>query len=155
MVFQCVPIMQLNTGLPLEDQWAIASASVFPVQSSMVQCTSLEIIRSGHIPACTPLCVHLVWRELFELSWFHMYCNPKCTKTIMVLTSKTYTEWSWSTYRFEEQNCYAVDSIKLQVKAEFAETCPLAACWPVILSFQTGMDAILFNHMCLGVCGLL
>ena len=46
-------------------------------------------------------------------------------------------------------------ALQLQVKAEFTETCPLAASCPVILSFQTGMEAILFNYMCLGVCGLL
>ena len=33
VVFQCVPIMQINTGLPLEDHWAIASASMVPVKS--------------------------------------------------------------------------------------------------------------------------
>ena len=43
---------------------------------------------------------------------------------------------------------------KLQVNAEFTETCPLAACWPVILSFQTGMGATLHNYMCLCLCGL-
>ena len=31
LVFQCVPIMQINTGSPLEDHWALASASVVPV----------------------------------------------------------------------------------------------------------------------------
>ena len=36
MVFQCVPIMQMNTGVPLEHNWALASASVVPVAS---QCT--------------------------------------------------------------------------------------------------------------------
>ena len=40
-----------------------------------------------------------------------------------------------------------------QVKVEFTETCPFAAWCAAILSFQTGIDAILLNYMCLGVCG--
>ena len=36
-----------------------------------------------------------------------------------------------------------------------AETCPFAHWRPVILSFETGMDATMLNYMCLGVCGLL
>ena len=40
----------------------------------------------------------------------------------------------------------------IQVKAEFTETCPLADWCPAILSFQTGIDAILLNYMCMGVC---
>ena len=36
VVFQCVPIMQINTGSPLEHHWVLASASVVPVAS---QCT--------------------------------------------------------------------------------------------------------------------
>ena len=87
VVFQCVPIMQINTGSPLGHHWGLASASVVPVAS---QCTcgssglpawsvhwyisvltesGLEVIRSGHFPACHPLCIQLVWSELFELNW--------------------------------------------------------------------------------------
>ena len=72
VVFQCVPIMQINTGSPLEHHWVLASASVIPVAS---QCTcgssglpvrsvqwypsvltesGLEVIGSGHFPACDP-----------------------------------------------------------------------------------------------------
>ena len=79
VVFQCVPIMQINTGSPLEHHWVLASASVVPVAS---QCTcgssdlpvwsaqwyrsvltesGLEVIRSGHFPACDTLCIQLVW----------------------------------------------------------------------------------------------
>ena len=36
VVFQCVPIMQINTGSPVEHHWVLASASVVPVAS---QCT--------------------------------------------------------------------------------------------------------------------
>ena len=96
--------MQINTASPLEHHWVLASVSVAPVAS---QCTcgssdlpvwsvqwypsvltesGLEVIRSSHFPACNPLCIHLVWWELFELNWFHLTYNPKCTKTIMVLT---------------------------------------------------------------------
>ena len=101
VVFQCVPIMQIDTGSPLEHHWVLASASVVPVAS---QCTcgssglpvwyvqyypsvltesGLEVIRSGHFPACDPLCIQLVWWELFELNWFQLIWNPKYTKTIM------------------------------------------------------------------------
>ena len=79
VVFQCVPIMQINTGSPLEHHRVLASASVIPVAS---QCTcdssglpvwfvqwypsvltesGLEVIRSGHFPVCDPLCIQLVW----------------------------------------------------------------------------------------------
>ena len=142
LVFQCVPIMQINTGSPLGHHWVLASASVVPVASQctcgssglpvcsnyanqhwiatgtplehhwvLATCgssglpvwsvqwypsalteTGLEVIRSGHFPACDPLCMQLVWWELFELNWFYLTCNPKYTKTIMVLISKTCTE---------------------------------------------------------------
>ena len=105
-----LPIMQINTGSPLGRHWVLASASVVPVAS---QCTcgysglpvwsiqgypnaltesGLEVIRPGHFPACDPLCIQLVWWELFELNWFHLTCNPKYTKSIMVLISKACTE---------------------------------------------------------------
>ena len=89
VVFQCVPIMQINTRSPLE-HWVLASASVVPVAS---QCTcgfsglpvwsvpwypsvltesGLEVIRSGHFPACDPflICttgmVRVVWSQLIS-----------------------------------------------------------------------------------------
>ena len=98
MVFQCVPIMQINTGSPLGHHWVLASASVVPVAS---QCTcgssglpvwsvqwypsvltesGLEVIRSGHFPACDPLCIQLVWWELFELNWFYLIATPNTQK---------------------------------------------------------------------------
>ena len=115
---QCVPIMQINIGSSLGHRWVLASASVFPVAS---QCTcgssglpvwsvqwypsvltesGLEVIRSGHFPACNPLRIQLVWRELFELNSFHLTSNPKFTKkSIMVLISKACKEWCWSTHK--------------------------------------------------------
>ena len=56
---------------------------------------------------------------------------------------------------FEEQNWYALESSKLQIKAEFTETYPLAPWCPAILWFQTRMDAIWFNYIYACVCGLL
>ena len=161
VVFQCVPIMQINTGLPLEHHWVLASASVVPVAS---QCTcgssglpvwsaqwypsvltesGLEVISSGHFPACDPLCIQLVWWELFELNWFHLTCHPKYTKTMMMLISKACTEWCWSTHMCQEQNWHPLKSSKLQVMTEYTETCPLAYWCPAILLFQTGLDATL------------
>ena len=49
----------------------------------------------------------------------------------------------------------SIQSSKLQVKAEFTETFPLAEWCFTMLSFQTGMDATLLSYMCRGVCGLL
>ena len=46
VVFQCVPIMQINTGLPLGHHWVLASASVVPVAS---QCTC----GSSGLPVCS------------------------------------------------------------------------------------------------------
>ena len=46
---------------------------------------------------------------------------------------------------------YTLPSSKLQVKAEFTKTYPLATWCPAILSFQTGMDATLLSYMYLGV----
>ena len=46
VVFQCVPIMQINTGSPLEHHWVLTSASVVPVAS---QCTC----GSSGLPVCS------------------------------------------------------------------------------------------------------
>ena len=46
VVFQCVPIMQINTGLPLEHHWVLSSASVVPVA---FQCTC----GSSGLPVCS------------------------------------------------------------------------------------------------------
>ena len=46
VVFQCVPIIQINTGLPLGHHWVQASASVVPVAS---QCTC----GSSGLPVCS------------------------------------------------------------------------------------------------------
>ena len=99
----CSNYMQINTGSQLEHHRVLASASVvtvacqctcgssgLPVWSvqwypSILTESGLEVIRSGHFPACDPLCIQLVWWELFALNWFHLTCNPKYTKAIMVL----------------------------------------------------------------------
>ena len=44
-----------------------------------------------------------------------------------------------------------MQSSKLQVKAEYTETGPLANWCPAILSFQTDMDATLLV-ICVGAC---
>ena len=46
VVFQCVLIMQINTGSPLEHHWVLAPASVVPVAS---QCTC----GSSGLPVCS------------------------------------------------------------------------------------------------------
>ena len=65
----------------------------------------------------------------------------------MVLIPKACTEWCWSTHMCWAQNWHSFQSSKLQVKAEFTETCPLADWCPAILSFQTGMDANLLKYV--------
>ena len=100
VVFQCVPIMQINNGSPLGHHWVLPSASVVPVASqcacgssglpvwsiqwypSVLTESALEVIRSGHIPACDPLCKQLVLWELFELHWYRLTCVPKYTKKL-------------------------------------------------------------------------
>ena len=111
VVFHCVPIVQINTGLPPGHHWMIAQASVVPVESvqwypRVLTESGLEVIRSGHFPARNPLGIQLVWRELLELSWFHLNCNPKYTKTSIELISKACTNGCWSTHTFEQQNWY-------------------------------------------------
>ena len=52
-VFQCVPIMQINTGSPLGNHWVLASASVVPVASSVLvvtvvfQCAPIMQVNTG------------------------------------------------------------------------------------------------------------
>ena len=147
VVFQYVLIMQINPGLPMKDNWVIALASVVPMQSvqwhsSVPRASGLGVIRSDHFPACNPLSIQLEWRESFELSWFHLYYNPKYTKTRMVLIYKACTDSCWSAHTFEEQKWCALGSSELQEKAGFTETCPVAACGPVTLSFQTGIGSV-------------
>ena len=110
-----------SSGLPVwSAQWC----------PSVMTKSGLEVIRSGYAPACNPLCIQLVWRELFELNWFHLTCNPKYTTTMMVLISKSCSEWFWSTHICKEQNWYPLQSSTLQVKTEFAYR-DLSTCWLV------------------------
>ena len=161
--------MQINTGSPLEHHWVLASASVVPVVS---QCTcgssglpvwsvqwypsvltesGLEVIRSGHFPACNPLCIQLVWWELYELNWFHLTCNPKYTKTIMVLVSKACTWWCWSTHMCLEQNWYPLQSSTLQVKAELQRPIHLLVGVPPYCHFKLAW-MLLCLTICAGAC---
>ena len=101
VVFQCVPIMQINTGSPLGHHWDLALADVVAVASqctcgssglpvwsvqwypSVLTISLLEVTGSGHYPAaCNHLCIQLVWWELFELNWSHLNCHPQYTKKI-------------------------------------------------------------------------
>ena len=87
VLFQCVPIMQINTESPLEHHWVLASASVVPVASqctcgssdlpvwfvqwypSILSESGLEVISSGHFPDATPYTagmVRVVWAELIS-----------------------------------------------------------------------------------------
>ena len=45
-------------------------------------CFGSEVSRSGHFSAFHPLCIQLVWRELFEVGLFHLNCNPKTQKLL-------------------------------------------------------------------------
>ena len=69
---------------------------------------------------------HLVWRSARQATSQHatpyvynwngesvFNCNINYTKTIMVLISKAWTEWCWSTHMFEEQNWYVLQSSKI------------------------------------------
>ena len=92
-----------TTGWEHQAVWfQLNLSSGIPV--SVLRTSDLEVIRWGHFPECNSLCIQLLWRELFDLSWFHLRCNPKYTKTVMVLISNACTEWCWSTHTFEERN---------------------------------------------------
>ena len=73
VVFQCVPIMQINTGSPLEHHWALASASVVPVA---FQCTcgssGIPVWSSSGIPVYLQ---NLVWRSLGQVTSQHAIPN--------------------------------------------------------------------------------
>ena len=126
VVLKCVPIMQIDTGSPLEHHWVLASANVVPVAS---QCTcgssglpvwsvqwypsvltesGLEVIRSGHFPACDHLCIQLVrwvvWTQLIPCDFQPQIHNKRpvglysslliqifqyCNKCLHVNASKT------------------------------------------------------------------
>ena len=57
VVFQCVPIMQINTGSPLRHHWVLASASVVPMTS---QCTCGSSVPIMQINTWLPLEHHWV-----------------------------------------------------------------------------------------------
>ena len=80
--------------------------------------SGVEVIMSGHFPACKPLCMQPVWREMFEVSWFHLHCNPNYTKIVMMLISKACTKWYWNTHTFEEQIWYAPDLIENDIQVQ-------------------------------------
>ena len=114
-------------------------SSGIPVYGQNLVWRSLGQVTSQH---ATPSCRQLVWRKVFELNWFHLNCNPKYTKNIMILISNAWTEWCWSTHTFEDQNWYPLQSRKLQFKDEFTETCPLAA-WSIVM-FQCRLQSSKF-----------
>ena len=60
VVFQCVPIMRIYTGLPLVLQWVLASASVVPVTSNCT-CQSCKLTLDCHCK--------INWRW-HQLVWF-------------------------------------------------------------------------------------
>ena len=81
-----------SSGIPVYLWLHWSSSVICPAAPSVLTESGLEVIKSGHFPACDPLCIQLVWWELFELNRFHLTCNPKYTNTIMTLISKACTE---------------------------------------------------------------
>ena len=68
VVFQCVPIMQINTGSPLEHHWVLAWASVVLVASQCTsRCSGLPVWSSG-IPVYWQ---NLVWGSLGQVTSQH------------------------------------------------------------------------------------
>ena len=120
VVFQCVPTMQIS------------------VLYGVLTASELEAIRSGNFSARHPLCIQLVWRELFELiiSWYHARGDVEVLKR---LKSKTGI------------HCQAETPSKSWIYRDLSTR----GWWPTILSFKTGMDATLLSYMSLGVRGLL
>ena len=119
VVSQCVPIMQMISGLDRHRKYTvIASASVDPMQSvqwypSALTASGLGTSRSVHTPACNPLCIQLIWWELFELSWFHLNYNPNYTELWWYPNQNM--QWVILKYTFEEQNWYTLQISKLKL----------------------------------------
>ena len=140
----------IATGWPLGD--SISQCGSSAVQWYPMYWQHLVWCSAGHVSSqhATPYVYN--WR-LFKLQWCHLNCNHKYTKKIMVLISKACTKWCWSTHTFEEQNWYASQTSKIQVKAEFTETCLLALWCPATLSVQTGTNATRLSYIvwvCMG-----
>ena len=90
-----------------------------------------------------PLCIQLVWRELFGLNWFHLYCNPKYTENYAGAHIQGIHRVMFKYSRVWRAELVCLESSKLP------------AWCPTILSFQTSTCATLFNCMCLVcVCAL-
>ena len=144
----------MNVVLPLEAHWAIASSRVVPVSNGIPVYWERLVWRSvGHVTSqyATPDIYNwygerVVWSKLISF-----VLQPQIHRSYDCAYVKSMHRVMLKYSYFEEQNRYALESSKLQVKAEFTETCPLAAWGSIILSFQTGMDATLLNDMCLCV----
>ena len=130
----------IATGGPLRDS---ISQSGFSVGYSVVSQTEYQLSSSVF-----QLCIQLVWLKLFELCLFHLNCNLKYTKTIMVLKLKAFIRRSKNTHLKSRtgMHCGTVNSEK---KAEFTPTHPHATRCPTILPFQIDMAATLLNSVCL------
>ena len=93
----------------------------FVLQSQIHKNYNVAHMYSGHLP----IDLYLGRGSLLLVGpLFHF---RQCHNGLVPSRNRVCTEWCWSTHTFEEQNWYALESSKLQVKAEFTETCPLGA----------------------------
>ena len=114
---------------------------------------------------------NLVWRSLGQVTSQHAtpyvynWYGESCLNStdFIWLATPNAQKLEWCSYQRHaqsdvevltcvKQNWYPLQSSKLQVKAGYTETGPLAYWCPAILSFQTDMDATL--HAWLYVSGL-
>ena len=93
VVFQCVSITQINTGLPPEDHWAIASVSVVTVQSvqwypSVLRASGLALTLSqctlaGPVYTGMPLECHWLSQCTLGHHWVTRQIPVWYTRTLM------------------------------------------------------------------------
>ena len=133
VVFQC----GLSSGIPVYWQ-------------NMVWMSLGQVTFQHATPYVYNCYVRVVWAKLISLDLqlqIHKNYEGAHTKVMR----KVMLQYS----HFKSKTVIHCRAVNLEVKAEFTETCPLADWCPTILSFQTGMDVILLNYMCLGRCGRL
>ena len=83
--------------------------------------------------------VRVVWAKLISFD-----LQAQIHKNYNSAHNKARTEWCWSTHMCQGQNWYPLQSSKLQLKAEFTETCPLADWYLVISDWHRCYSAKLY-----------
>ena len=136
------------------------SIAVCPVVSQYTESVWIGDHQVRSLPSMQLPSIQLVWRWLFELNWFHMHCNLKYTKTIVVLIPRACTEWCWSTHTLKSRtgmhHWRAINSkwkLNLQRPVHLLPGGAPSSCHLVIISNWHGCYAALL-YICVCVCGI-